>query len=293
MKDIVIGAVTKYNYDRIKYWVNSLESSGFSGEKYMICYNVSYEVCENLAKKGFKIFGFQKNDELRTLEYPKPIFNICVDRFLHIWYFLSKLQNKEQYRYVISTDVRDVIFQSNPSTWLETNIKDKKIVVGSESILMKNEEWNNRNLHIAFGPLIAESLQNSVVYNAGVVAGEFDTFIDFCKNVYLSSFGVPSANIQGGGGSDISPDQPAMNVLLNTVPYKNITKFASTRDGWVVHLAVMGDPKKEKVFKDYIMDPTFKVVDDTLYTHDGKKYCMVHQYDRNPEITSLIQKKYE
>ena len=29
-RDLVIGAITNYNWDQIKYWVNSLDRSGFS-----------------------------------------------------------------------------------------------------------------------------------------------------------------------------------------------------------------------------------------------------------------------
>ena len=32
-KDLIIGAYTNYNWDQIKYWVNSIEKSGFTGDK--------------------------------------------------------------------------------------------------------------------------------------------------------------------------------------------------------------------------------------------------------------------
>ena len=31
MKDIVVGCITGYNFDKIKPWVNSLDRSGFTG----------------------------------------------------------------------------------------------------------------------------------------------------------------------------------------------------------------------------------------------------------------------
>jgi len=122
MKDIVVGCITNYGWEQIKCWVNSLDQSGFDGLKVMICYNTDYSVAEELSKRGYTIFAFSKNDEQQRLEYTKENFNIVVDRFLHISYFLGRLSNKEQYRYVIATDVKDVVFQRNPSKWIEENI---------------------------------------------------------------------------------------------------------------------------------------------------------------------------
>lgn len=66
MKDVVVGCITNYNFNSIKQWVNSLDRSGFSGEKLMICYNIDYSVCDELAKRNYKVYGFQKNDELKN-----------------------------------------------------------------------------------------------------------------------------------------------------------------------------------------------------------------------------------
>ena len=84
MKDLVIGAITGYNFDAIEPWVNSLERSGFDGDKAMLCYNISFDVANELTKRGFKVFGFEQNEEDRLLEYTKPGFNVVVERFLHM-----------------------------------------------------------------------------------------------------------------------------------------------------------------------------------------------------------------
>ena len=43
MKDIVIGCITGYSFDKIKYWVNSLDQSGFDGVKILLCYNIPFK----------------------------------------------------------------------------------------------------------------------------------------------------------------------------------------------------------------------------------------------------------
>ena len=74
----------------------------------MICYDISYDVADELTKRGYTIFAFKKNEEKRRFEYKKD-FSIMVERFLHLWYLLK--QFKGQYRYIITTDVKDVVFQ--------------------------------------------------------------------------------------------------------------------------------------------------------------------------------------
>jgi hypothetical protein len=286
-KDIVIGAITNYNWDQIKCWVNSLDQSGFNGLKVMLCYNISYDVVEELSKRNYTVFAFKRNDEEKRLEYGKENFNICLDRFLHIWYFLSKLQNKDQYRYIIATDVGDVIFQTNPSEWLEQNIGDKDINVGSECIQYKNEEWNKQNMYLSFGPLVYENMQDQLVYNAGAIAGKFDSFIDLCKTIYLTCGGSP-VHVPGGGG----PDQAALNVLLNTKQFKDVTNFAKSSDGWAAQLEIMANPVKIEKLQEFITEPRLKIVNDEVLTHDDKKYCIVHQYDVVPELSKYIREKY-
>ena len=51
MKDLVIGCITGYDFDKIKPWVNSLDRCGFTGTKAMICYNVGYDTLEELVKR--------------------------------------------------------------------------------------------------------------------------------------------------------------------------------------------------------------------------------------------------
>lgn len=288
MKDIVIGCITNYNFDKIKYWVNSLDRSGFTGDKIMICYNIDYDVVEELTKRGYIIFGFHKNDEARRLEYNKKDFNICLERFIHIWYFLNNLQNKEQYRYVISTDVKDVVFQSNPSEWLEKNIGNKKINVASESLKYKDEPWGTHNLYQSFGPLIHQNNNENTIYNAGTISGEFNTFVDLCLNIFLTCGGAPS-NVPGGGG----PDQAALNVLLNLQPYKDITNFATSESGYAAQLGTTADPNKIEEFKKVLLEPTPYLEDGIVKTSTGVPFSIVHQYDRVPSWKNIIESKYE
>jgi hypothetical protein len=283
MKDVVIGSITNYNWDKIKYWVNSLDRSGFDGVKAMICYNVDYATVEELSKRGYLILAFGRDEENKKLVYDHN-FSIVVERFAHMWYFLRNMQG--EYRYVIATDVKDVVFQSNPSEWLENNIGDKKINVACESIKYKDEEWGRNNLFKSFGPMIYDAYENNLIFNAGTISGEFNTMVDMFLNIYMLCNGT-NHQVEGGGG----PDQAALNVLLGMNTYKNITNFAMSESGWAAQLGTTG-PQIFNKYKDFIVEQLPVMKDGNVCTSDGTPFALVHQYDRVPEWKNIIEEKF-
>jgi len=284
MEDIVIGFITGYSFEKIKPWVNSLDRSGFEGTKAMICYNVSYEVVEELEKRNYAIFAFKKNDIEKRFEY-KEEFSIVCERFLHLWYFLKSY--KGNYRYIIATDVKDVVFQSNPSKWLEKNIGDKKINAACESMYYKDEDWGTHNLIRSFGPLVHDAYKDNLIFNAGVISGELDTMIDIFLNIYMLCQGT-TPYIEGGGG----PDQAAWNILLGMTTYHDVAKKTKSEEGWAAQLGTTGPQIAEK-YGSRLVEKSPILVGNTVCTSDGKPFVLVHQYDRVPEWKQMIEKKYE
>jgi hypothetical protein len=283
MKDIVVGFITGYDFDKIKPWVNSLDRSGFTGTKAMICYNISYDVAEELTKRDYTIFAFKKNDEQKRLEY-RENFSIMTERFFHLWHFLH--QHKGQYRNIITTDVKDVVFQTNPSIWLEQNLGDKEINVACESMYYKDEAWGDNNLLKSFGPVIHAANRENLIFNAGTISGKFDTMVDLFLNIFMVCQGT-NPHIEGGGG----PDQAALNILLNMKSYKDITNFAMSEDGWAAQLGTTG-PQIQGKYGDKVVEKTPILVDNMVCTSKGTPFALVHQYDRVPEWKQLIEKKY-
>jgi hypothetical protein len=286
-KDVVIGCITNYDYDKIKFWVNSLDRSGFDGLKVMLCYNIDYDVAEELSQRGYTVFAFGRDEENRKLVYNKSNFNICLERFAHIPIFLNKLTNKEEYRHIIATDVRDVVFQSNPSKFLEENLTDRDILLSCESLRYKDEPWGKQNMYLSFGPLIAETMQERPIYNAGVIAGRFQPMLDLFTNIFLTCGGAP-ANVPGGGG----PDQAALNVLSSLHAYKNTMQYSMSESGWAAQLGTTVDPSKIESFKPFLLDKSPILVGDAVCTSDGRPHVIVHQYDRVPEWRKIIEAKY-
>ena len=274
--DIVIGFITGYKFEKIAPWVNSLLQSGFQGQKWMICYNIEQEVIDKLKSLGFNVHNFIVEGQ----------FNIVNIRFLHIWQLLKTLPKKP--RYIINTDVADVIFQSDPSIWLEANLKDKKLCVASESLKYKDEAWGIHNMYQSFGPIAAEHMADRAIYNAGTTAGVYEEYLDFCYNVSLLCNGAPQF-VEGGGG----PDQAAVNLLLSLKPYSDITYFVEHDTPWACQCGTTVDPNKIENFRPNLLsgEPIFE--DGCVYNNVGQKYVMIHQYNRVPKWKKILEEKYK
>jgi hypothetical protein len=284
MKDIVVGAITNYNFDKIKPWVNSLDTCGFTGTKVIICYNIGYDTVNELIKRNYSVIGFAKDDTTSQLRYDKKNFSIVVERFYHMWYFLKQFIG--EYRYIIATDVKDVIFQTNPSEWLEQNIKEKEINIACESIRYKDEDWGKHNLFKSFGLSIYDQYKTGLIYNAGTLSGKFNTMLDFFLNIYLTCQGAPMF-VEGGGG----PDQAAVNILINMAPYSAITNFAMSEDGYAAQLGTTGLQVNDR-YGPFLVEKCPIILDGVVCTSKGVPFSIVHQYDRVPSWKQIIEEKY-
>lgn len=290
-KDLVIGAVTGYTFEQIAPWVNSLDRSGFEGIKVVLAYNVSYDLVEELTKRGYVILGFQKDDVNRRLVYPRDHFSIVVDRFLHYYLMLDNPAHADAIRYIIATDVRDVVFQMNPSVYLDRIPPSCPIelVASSEGIAYQHEPWGANNLRQSFGPIMYEKHKTNTIYNCGVLAGRFETFLDLAKSVYLLSSGTIQ-DVPGGGG----PDQAALNLLLSSRPYRQCTEFTNHNSPWAAQLGTMMDPKKYAQFAPHFVEPApmWNMEKEQVETTTGYPFAIVHQWDRVPMIKSAFERKY-
>lgn len=267
MKDLIVGCISNYTPNHITPWVNSIEQSGFSGDKIIISFGVPNETLEFLNQKGFEVYSFEPNGR-----------HIVIERFYALW---ALLKNINKYRYIITTDVKDVIFQLNPSVWLENNLIDKKILVSSECLIYSNEDWGNNNLKTSY-PQFYDLCRNNIIYNAGTIAGDFEYMRDFFLHVFNLSL----------IGNDSQPDQAALNILIHQYPFKDIIKFANQEEGWCCQLGTTLDPKVKSKYSSLLLEPTPIYKNGEVFNSKNEKFYLVHQYDRVPELKEMIISKY-
>jgi len=280
MKDLIIGCSTNYDWSKLKYWVNSINKSGFEGDKVLILMNCDKDTVQQVSNAGFSVIAFQQDDN-GNLVYQSQLM-VHVERFIHIYNTLKS----QDYRYVITTDVKDVIFQKNPVEWLEQHLPDgssEDLVFSSESIRYKDEPWGNQNLLETFGPMIHDHFKNNVIFNVGVLAGRGYAMKSLALNIFLSSINRPIPIV----------DQSTFNVMISQHPYLKSSMYMTSEDGWACQLGTTADPSKIEQFKPFLVEASPKLEGDKVVTSEGKEYVIVHQYDRVPEWKKIIEAKYE
>lgn len=289
--DLVIGAVTGYKKEQLQYWVNSLNRCGFTGRKLLICFDIDPETIRWL-----------NDNQIETCEIDgiseESSFSIVVDRFL--FYYLT-LRDMKDVRYVVATDVKDVIFQRDPSEFLE-GVMDPweyrgtkyHFILSSEELIYANEPWGLNNLRLSF-PVYYDRLVKRQIVNCGVLAGRYQYFTDLCSQLYYMC-GRSTPFIQGGGG----PDQAALNVLMSQNIFRDCSRITHTCDAWAAQLGTTGDPHKLPSFLRHLLDTPPSIEDDGTVMSRGSTSCyienrfaIVHQWDRlAPHHVQTIKEKY-
>lgn len=277
-KDLIMFAATNYEWKQLSYLVNSIKMSGFTGDVCALIFNASFVTVDKLIEKGVFVVGCEKDDEKKMYHHESSM-PIHTERFFHFFNILK--DNAHRYRYIITVDAKDVIFQKNPSEWLEEHLY-KKVVVASEGLKYKDEPWGNENLEKTFGPWFHDYFKHNLIYNVGVIAGEATYMRDLCLSIFLSSVNRPIPIV----------DQSVFNVMMMTHPWSDVTQFTELRDGWAAHLGTFSDPTKFKEFSPLLVEPPppkFNVTNGVVVkTSSGTPVTIVHQWDRVPQIRSAI-----
>ena len=108
MNNLIIGGFTNYGINQLKPWVLSAkEVAGENTDVVLVYGNTDNETIEWLESQGIILFPMQQVQGI-------PVH---VLRFLSIYEYLR--YNSSKYRYVVTTDVKDVYFQTDPFVYVE------------------------------------------------------------------------------------------------------------------------------------------------------------------------------
>jgi hypothetical protein len=262
-KNLIIGGFTNYGIDQLKPWVISAKEVAGDNDVVLIYGNATDETLDWLVEQNVVIVPM-----LQAQNIP-----IHVLRFLSIYEYLDK--HWQHYDYVVTTDVKDVYFQTDPFKFLV----DRKLVVASEGLKYKDEPWGNENLFQAYGPYVYEKFKDNEIFNVGTFGGKSEYVKDMVFHIFTNGINRPIPIC----------DQAVFNVLINTQPFKDIV---TETDSWAAELGTIMDPSKIEQFRPNLIfsEPVFE--DGLLKSCIGFTYPIVHQYDRVPVLKKFVQEKY-
>lgn len=294
-KDLIIGGASGYDWNQLRYWVNSIKKTGFKGDVVLVVSNTSGNTIQKLIDNDVKVFAYGKRLEDGSIAANDSKIPPHVERFIFIWDFLR--EHKDTYRYVVVTDTRDVIFQKDPTEQLEKNLLMSSIVCSSEGLAYKDEPWGNKNLLDTFGPMVYDELKDNLIFNVGTIAGFCDEVRDLLLQIFFQSVNRPIPIV----------DQAVFNFLVNLHPLRGEVLFTTNSSGWAIQLgttleavkagagdigqSVRQDPSK---LDDYIK--TYQDVqpelNNDLVMSGNTPFTIVHQWDRVPAIREMVERLY-
>jgi hypothetical protein len=288
-KDLIIGGASNYSWRELQYWVNSIKKTGFKGDIVLVATNISGETVQKLSDEGVFVHAYGESDANGNVTN-KSNNAPHVERFIFIWDYLNK--NLEDYRYVVVTDTRDVIFQKDPIEFLDRKLGLNSLVCSSEGLLYQDEPWGNKNLLDTFGPIVYNELKDKLIYNVGTIAGYYEEVRDLLLHLFFNSVNRPIPIV----------DQAVFNFMINFHPYVGGILKTNNESDWAVQLgttkyaveAGKGDlgaaGNMDKYLQTY-QDIQPKIENGRV-SNGHTEYCIVHQWDRVPTLKAAIEKEY-
>lgn len=293
---ITVGFSSGYTWQQLKPWVHSLKETGYPDEIHIVGTNMNNATIHKLQEEGVKLRLFGRQNEFGDVvsdDKGAP----HVNRFFYLWSHLFQLKGK--HKAVLTTDVRDVIFQRNPKPHLMDYIEDKwKLVACSEGLSYQDEPWGNQNLLETFGPFFHNALKQSTILNVGVISGDFDWVTGLMLTIFQMSINRPIPIV----------DQAVYNFLMANDPYIGYTKITGLRSRYAVQLGTtydavtagsgdlgkqcMNDPEALRTYMESFLDPQPEYKDGKVLNSGGEEFVIVHQWDRVPHLKQVIEQKY-
>ncbi len=273
MRDLVISAVMRHNWSQLRPYAVSLARTGFSGAKLMFVCDITSDARNNLTDMGFNL-----------VDFPAVSRFVVQGRFAPAVEFLEK--NRKEFRHVVWTDARDVIFQTDPSSWLEAHLKPHRLLGARECWLIKNEGFNKKWARETVSTDVYEWFCEQEACCGGTLAGDSETVFTALSEVYRIVSGSPAAN-----------DQAALNYVLRMPPLKEVTRVPELEEGFAVMCAAFHSGG----FNSYVdplpltssVPPLFDRETGTICTPGTHvPFSIVHQYDRDPLWKTIIEEKY-
>jgi hypothetical protein len=263
VKYTIIGCITKYGVEQIRPFVESIEQSGFTGDKLMLVYEITQGTIDYLKNKGW------------LLIQSEPQQHIILQRFRDMYQILHQYETDV----VIWVDVKDIIFQKDPTEWLNKWMR-RDILAFSESLKFGDEAWARLNAGTSF-PMEWEWLQNKEIHCAGTIVGKRDAIRDLFIDIYRWSLTTSNP--------EQLADQAAYNILIHLHQFKDKVQFVKQQEGFAAQLHLK--LKKGDTLPYTEILPNIDGIE--VKNEKGELYTLVHQYDRNEELKKLIENKYK
>lgn len=284
---VVIGFAVNYNWDKLALFVISLRNSSYKGDFVLgISLNLYNELKPKIEEYNIKPI-FIENEwpfySSKNTLFPidRSILNECMignRSYSEKWqiYRISIMNcwleiYGSKYSHLMSLDVKDIIFQGNPFDW---NFEDAMYLVDETKYNMTiqgeiyNRIWVEPYTH-------SKEILNNKVLNSGTLIGTSNYFIPFIKQ-YSDFIKI---------NNTMTMEQGTLNYLYYTNYFKNIKFYLNRNEKGIVYSLALDLTH----FKHFLK---LNITNETLYNEDGTYPLIVHQYNRDYNLTRKYQHRF-
>jgi hypothetical protein len=249
-KNLIMGLWARGSFEGLEKFLVSLRRTSFHGDVCVFVDEVAPELVATLLDHGVIV---ERLDRLAT-----PRMHDQSRRYFNYLDFLAR--NGETYANVMISDLRDVVFQSDPFQ----HALPADIVFAQERSLLGESPVNRNWLAEAYGTAVADNLRDCLVSCSGTTFGTVSGMLRYLVAMTIELGGLAGSDVLQSRGMD----QGIHNFLIRMRPL---------RDAWF-------DPT------DSIVATMHFIPDDVIETTpegiliDGRLVPVVHQWERN-EVT--------
>ncbi len=259
-KNLIIGAFSNYNWNKVKIFFKSYQNAGFKNcDCVMFVIDVPKSTIDGMKSCGVIVYPIPE-------QYKKEL--IINARWKIYADFLSK--NQDKYEHVFTADIRDVLFQRDLF-----QLYDKKPYLGiaiEDGIL--TEGFNRNWLIEAYGEESYKKIMNERIFCVGSVWGTTDKFMKFANEMWTRIKSIPS-NTWG-------IEQAVGNFLIyHDKIFDDCLIKSNNTDGYVMTIGLT-NPKNIVINLNY-----------EIFNGKGEIAAVVHQYDRHENLNKFIESKYD
>ena len=268
-RDLILGTISGYTYYQISRFVGTLGQSGsdahvclFSGP------GISAWTKRRLRRAGFEVvdydevFPFIRDPHpLAPKSLPDPIY---IFNYRHFLYYDYLLKHEGEFRNVLLTDVKDVVFQGDPFGFeigdaIHVAMESREIPVGQCSC---TPEW----ILAGYDRRTLDRMRSKELSCAGTTIAPAGQMMRYLR--------LMLGEVQAMKDAYVCADQAAHNVLLHDGKLEPVVRLYNF-EGPI--LTVGTEPRYQLNGEGWMVN------------RDGSVIPIVHQYDRHAELIELFE----
>jgi hypothetical protein len=286
MTQLILGTCANYSTEQLRPFVDSLRSTDYAGDVTFLVHGISPATVRFLHERDCRTLPFRQMPYFkgahRVRQSMARLVRLCwsrsrppaairsllaqcwqcaASRYFRYESYLRSLDG--QFDLVMLTDVRDVVFQSNPFAFPMTG----QLCAFRESLARIGDDYyNSQWLKDAYGQAVYEQLQDLPVYCSGVTIGTISGVQD-----YLRAMTKHLASRVGFTGYD----QGVHNYLVHTGALRDVVHY----ENWQGPVLTLGAVASQDICV---------AGDGLLRTRAGEVINVLHQYDRQAALARSV-----